>query len=122
MNCEYDLTTRLFGNGNPHVVLLGSGASLAALPDGDASGKKVPSLDDLPSIAGEKWQYLVARAKPPTGDFETQYSYLRETRAFDSELDEVDVAIEEYMAALALPDKPNLYDYLVLSLRSKDLV
>jgi hypothetical protein len=36
----------------PHVVLLGAGASRAAFPHGDATGKRLPVMDDLVDIVG----------------------------------------------------------------------
>jgi hypothetical protein len=35
------------GMGRPHVVLLGAGASRAALPNGDANEKLLPLMDDF---------------------------------------------------------------------------
>ncbi len=36
----------------PHVVLLGAGASRAAFPTGDVSGKRLPVMDDLVQTIG----------------------------------------------------------------------
>jgi hypothetical protein len=30
-----------------HIVILGAGASIAAFPDGDANGKKLPTMENL---------------------------------------------------------------------------
>jgi hypothetical protein len=35
------------GIGRPHVVLLGAGASLAALPNGDKRGRKPPLMTNF---------------------------------------------------------------------------
>jgi hypothetical protein len=37
---------------SPHVVLLGAGASLAAFPNGDANGNKLPLMNDLIATVG----------------------------------------------------------------------
>ena len=34
-------------NHHPHVVILGAGASLAAFPDGDKNGRKLPLMNDI---------------------------------------------------------------------------
>ncbi|HBD7214869.1 TPA: hypothetical protein K1Y51_001717, partial [Legionella pneumophila] len=34
----------------PHVVLLGAGASLAALPNGDANKKQLPLMNNLVEV------------------------------------------------------------------------
>lgn len=37
---------------HPHVVLLGAGASRAAFPNGDRSGKSIPLMNDLVDVLG----------------------------------------------------------------------
>ena len=37
---------------SPHVVLLGAGASRAAFPNGDATGQRIPLMDDLVDVVG----------------------------------------------------------------------
>ena len=37
---------------NPHVVILGAGASLAACPDGDAYGNRLPVMTNLIETTG----------------------------------------------------------------------
>jgi len=49
----------------PHVVILGAGASKAAFLGGDKYGKSVPLLDHLPDIIGPSWKELVIEAQPP---------------------------------------------------------
>lgn len=36
----------------PHVVVLGAGASLAAFPNGDAQGRRLPLMRDLAELIG----------------------------------------------------------------------
>ena len=38
--------------GGPHVVVIGAGASVAALPNGDSSGKTLPVIDNLVEVVG----------------------------------------------------------------------
>ena len=53
-------------------------------------------------------------------DFEGAYSELFDRG--DPLVAQLDVRIREYVADLRLPDAPNLYDYLNLSLRAKDVI
>jgi hypothetical protein len=122
MNIGDDLRTNVFGNGRPHIVVLGAGASLAALPDGDRHGRKIPLLNDLPSIAGEDWREIVEEANPPEGNFEAQYSWICESGFYTDKLQRVEERILDFFASLELPDEPTIYDYLLLSLRQKDVV
>ncbi len=36
----------------PHVVILGTGASIAAFPEGDRNGRLIPSMANLIEITG----------------------------------------------------------------------
>ena len=104
----------------PHVVLLGAGASRAALPHGDKSGRAVPLMrevaDEL-SLADLFPDDLKALAAT---DFEAAYSKLVDQG--HAVVDELNELIREYFSRLRLPDEPNRYDYLLLSLRGKDAV
>ena len=109
-------------NGAPHVVILGAGASRAALPDGDANGRKLPLMADFEELVPVS--PLLEEAGLPTlsGDFEAVYSALAadpELRGIRSRVDDV---VYQYFDALRLPDYPTLYDHLILGLRSKDVV
>ena len=106
----------------PHVVILGAGASKAALPDGDANGRLIPLMDELPEILGDPWQTLVEDAKLEGVSFETQMTLLYENKAFRSCLTAIENMLSEYFSSLALPDHPTVYDCLILGLREKDVI
>jgi hypothetical protein len=106
----------------PHVVILGAGASKAAMPEGDKSGKAIPLMEDLPEILGNDWKRLVHEAEPPQGNFEATFSWIRKNGNFESQLSEIQKSIESYFQDLELPDHPTIYDYLVLGLRGKDVL
>jgi len=40
-------------NWGRHVVILGAGASVAAFPQGDAYGRKLPTMDGLIELLGK---------------------------------------------------------------------
>lgn len=58
----------------------------------------------------------------PQTNFEALYSMLDTSGQHQELLARIDKAVFEYFADLELPDTPTLYDYLVLSLRPKDLI
>jgi hypothetical protein len=106
----------------PHVVLLGAGASLAAFPDGEASGRRLPVLNDLvQTIPG--LQQLIAEAKvSPAENFENAYSRIRGNPDLASVATRIEEAVRVYFSEMRLPDRPTLYDHLVLCLRQKDVI
>ena len=66
------------GNNRPHVVILGSGASIAAFPEGDANGKTLPDMDNLIEVVGLKGILDRAGVEYQGQDFEAVYSELYE--------------------------------------------
>jgi hypothetical protein len=116
------LMSKPFAHALPHVVILGSGASKAAMSGGDKSGKMIPLMDDLPQILGNDWKKLVKEAKPPEGSFESNFSWMRKKGNFFSQLSNIETLIKNYFCDLELPDNPTIYDYLVLGLREKDVI
>lgn len=106
----------------PHVVILGAGASKAAFEDGDANGRLVPLMNELPEVLGETWRSLVEEANLTMVGFEAQFTQLRESSKQHARLDEVEGILLDYFSSLTLPQHPTIYDYLVLGLRQKDVI
>lgn len=105
----------------PHLVLLGAGASRAALPNGDKHGRPVPLLRDVAEALSLKRYFPHELQDLAVENFEAAYS-----RLFDAgpspALSEVDRLVRDYFSELELPDEPNLYDVLNLSMRRKDVI
>lgn len=106
--------------GRPHVVLLGAGASKAAIPDGDKNGMHVPLLRDVAIDLDLFRKFPDDLGKLAETDFEAAYSRLADSDA--EELSEINDLVSEYFTQLELPDEPNLYDVLQLCLREKDAI
>ena len=106
----------------PHVVILGAGASKAAFGGGDAKGRLVPLMNELPEVLGDQWRDLVEEANLTGLDFETQFTQLRESAMQPARVDNIERLLLDYFSGLALPDAPTIYDYLVLGLRQKDVI
>jgi hypothetical protein len=104
----------------PHVVILGAGASKAALPSGDRDGRAVPLLPEVAAILDLKEHFPEDLRDLAGSDFEAAYS-----RLYDSDRDAVepiDVKVREYFQDLELPETVTAYDVLLLCLRPKDRV
>ncbi|MGG3987233.1 hypothetical protein [Bacillus smithii] len=103
-----------------HVVILGAGASLATtIPtNGDRNGKRLPIMNNLIKVIGI--EDLVHDFK--SDNFEDIYSELYSKRDYTEVLETIEKSVYDYFSSLELPDEPTIYDYLVLSLRRKDVI
>ena len=104
----------------PHVVILGAGASKAACMEGDKNGKILPLMGDLTEVLGltkllRNWNIN------PNQNFEEIFSDLYKQDK-TCEIKEIETIVENYFKQLELPDQPTIYDHLVLSLREIDLI
>jgi hypothetical protein len=108
--------------GRPHIVLLGAGASRAAFPNGERNGRLLPLMSDFIDVIGIKSLLETKRANPGERNFEDSYSALALNPKMADLRNAVDSAVLEYFSSLELPDAPTLYDYLILSLRPKDVI
>ncbi|MEA4863291.1 MAG: hypothetical protein AB7F40_07965 [Victivallaceae bacterium] len=106
----------------PHLVILGAGASLAALPDGDLNGYKLPLMKNFASITGIDVLLREAEIPEPYDDFEALYSDIIANPALSELTEDINTYIDQYFSKLELPTEPTLYDLLVLSLRPKDVI
>lgn len=109
-------------NAAPHVVILGAGASLAAFPNGDAGGRRLPLMRNLVEIV--QLESLLRDNGVTTGfdDFESLYDSLAGAGGKADLLAKLEAAIRAYFSDMRLPDQVTIYDLLLLSLREKDLI
>jgi hypothetical protein len=106
-----------------HVVILGAGASKACCIDKpERNGKSIPLMNDLPEIIdlSEELKDLTDDLK--NQDFEKIFSTLFDKEPGSKRLQTIENKIYKYFSSLELPESPTIYDYLVLSLRKKDLI
>jgi hypothetical protein len=108
-------------NHSPHVVILGAGASRAAFPNGDANGKRLPLLAELPDCLNLQLA-IKSAGFSANEDFESVYDKVATSGCCPTLKDEIESRVRSYFEALAIPDTPTLYDYLLLSLRKDDLI
>ncbi|MEO7214920.1 hypothetical protein [Mucilaginibacter sp.] len=119
-----DEIERVRGNGT-HVVLLGAGASIAStIKNSEKNGRSLPAMNNIIQVLGME-QIVAGLPKELTNlsaDFEKFYSLLVQHKEFEDQQQLIEKTIYQYFSELELPDQPTIYDYLVLSLRPKDVI
>lgn len=105
-----------------HIVILGAGASVAAFPNGDANGKKLPTMDNFIEMLGLEPVLEREGIKNRCRNFEDIYSELYESKPSSPFLKEIEKIVYTYFENLKLPESPTMYDHLLMSLRPKDIV
>jgi hypothetical protein len=105
-----------------HLVILGAGASRAAFPKGERNGNRLPLMADFANIVPVQEVFGELDIPLKGRNFESAYSEIASNPALTSHRERLEGIIYDYFAALELPDRPTIYDYLLLSLRKKDVV
>jgi hypothetical protein len=109
-------------NHAPHVVLLGAGASIAAYLDWGSIGCKLPSMQDLIEVLDLKPFIEKSGFETEDLNFEAFYDDLASSGKHEELRVEIENRTYDYFSSMSLPDSPTIYDYLILSLREKDLI
>jgi hypothetical protein len=109
-------------NHSPHVVILGAGASLAACPNGDAYGRRLPLMRSFVEVVGLAPLLRSHGINEGYDDFEALYDRLSTDGRYGSLLAQVERTVHDYFSEMRLPAEATLYDRLLLSLRSKDVI
>jgi hypothetical protein len=109
-------------NRSPHVLILGAGASFAAFPEGDKNGLKLPLMNNLVEVIGLEGLISKYGLSYEAENFEATYDALVQSGKYGELVSEIDESVEQYFQKMELPEEATLYDYLVLSLRSKDII
>jgi len=105
----------------PHVVIVGAGASIAAVPE-DRNGRRLPDMRGLARLPEISDLFAEAEISDAESDFEAAYSRLREAGDYPEIGDRIDAVVSEFFAAVQIVEDPTIYDHLLLSLRPKDVV
>jgi hypothetical protein len=103
-------------------VILGAGASRAATPKGDRFGRRLPLMSDLIEEAGLRSILRFAGITPAEANIEAVYGKLAASSQYPDILAVVDSKIRAYFQSIEIPNHATFYDYLLLSLREKDVV
>lgn len=107
----------------PHLVLLGAGASLAAFPDGERNDLKLPLMNNFVETVDGLSDYLdECGIDYKEQNFEDLYSSLYDEPRYGKIRQTAEELIYDYFEHMELPDKPTLYDHLILSLTGRDVI
>jgi len=104
------------------VVILGAGASMAAIPNGDKNGKKTSLMKGFIKKLGMEEVIKGLDLKTTSDNLEDIYSELCMKNECKGITKELEKSIYNYFSSLIIPDKPTVYDLLLLSLTDKDLI
>lgn len=114
---------RTYFKGYSHVVILGAGASIASCKQvAERSGKVLPSMDNCLEVLGVEKKYKFLIDKLGSKNLEVIFSYLFKSNRDNVLFEELQTSLYNYFDGLRLSEIPTIYDYLILSLRSKDLI
>lgn len=113
---------QVFGGGG-HVVILGAGASIASTRrNKEANGKQLPSMDNFSEVLGLEDIIEQIPQNLRSKNFEKLYGNLHADNPNSELIKKIESRISQYFGDMKLPNEPTIYDYLVLSLRRKDLI
>ena len=105
-----------------HTVILGAGATIAAIPNGDKNGKNSSVMNGLLKKLNLEDLLWGVELQTKSENLEDIYSELYEREEYSAVVKELENRIYSYFASLELPDEPTIYDYLILSLTQKDCI
>ena len=109
-------------NCRPHVVILGAGASCAAIPTGDKYKRRIPVMKGFLNELHIDELLDGVQLSTSSDNIEDIYSELSGRPECASIVKKLEAAIVREMSNFHIPDEPTVYDYLLLSLRKKDLI
>lgn len=117
-----DRIKTVYGGGG-HVVILGAGASIAStFRNPELGGKQLPSMENFVEIVGLNDIVESLPENLQAKNFEELYSKLHKDNPNSDAIIEVEKRVYSYFSEMQLPDEATIYDYLVLSLRPRDLI
>lgn len=105
-----------------HTVILGAGATIAAIPNGDKNGRKSSLMKGL--IEKLRLQDVLkgVHLNTESNNLEDVYFELYSRHDCQDVCKELEKRLYDYFDSLELPDEPTVYDFLVLSLTRKDAI
>ena len=106
----------------PHVVLLGAGASVATIPNGDKFGHKISAMEGFIDKLGLSKVISNVNLKTTSENLEAIYSELDSREDCKEVKKQLEEAIYYYFSDIEIPNEPTIYDFLILSMRSKDYI
>lgn len=108
--------------GRPHVVILGAGATMAAIPNGDKFGRTCSVMDGFIDKLGLRDLLNRVQINTESQNLEDIYSELYSRPDCKEVVSELENRIVKQFSEFVIPDEPTVYDFLLLSLRKKDYI
>lgn len=105
-----------------HVVILGAGATVAAIPNGDKNGLKSSVMNNFIEDLGMTEIISSISLKTKSKNLEDIYTEISERPDCKTIKEKLDKKIREHFLKIEIPDSPNIYDLILLSLTNKDFV
>ncbi len=105
-----------------HTVILGAGATIAAIPYGDKFGQKSSVMNGLINKLHLEDTLSEVELKTTSDNLEDIFSELYSRSDCKEVLKLLEQRLYDYFSSLQLPDEPTIYDLLVLSLTEKDAI
>ena len=105
-----------------HTVILGAGATIAAIPNGDKYGQKSSVMNGLIKKLHLEDVLSEVELKTTSDNLEDIYSELYSRSDCKEVLNVLEQRLYDYFSSLQLPDEPTIYDLLILSLTDKDVI
>jgi len=113
-------------NGNiiaPHIVILGAGASIALTKeDKELYYNELPSMNNLVEKVGLEGLLDTYNIDYKDKNFEILFEELSLNPELTALTKQIEDEIYKYFYTMKLPDKLTMYDYLIMSLTSNDVI
>lgn len=106
----------------PHVVILGAGASVAAIPKGDKNGHVISVMTGFVDKLGLSEVIDKCNLSTDSDNLEDIYMEMYDKPDCGEARSILEKKIEEYFSAFEIPYLPTVYDYLLMGLTGKDLI
>lgn len=109
--------------GGMHLVILGAGASIAScIRNPETLGQELPSMRDIGKTIFINDLLVNIPNELYSDNFEELYSNIYEWNSQTPILPIINQRIYDYFKNLYLPQTPTIYDYLIMSLRDRDVI
>ena len=117
---DYDIAEIM--RSRPHLFILGAGATKATIPNGDKYGRQSPVMENFMQEIGIDGLLDGVKLKTKSNNIEAIYSELASKPEYTDVVRQIEDGIVDHYRQMQIPEAPTLYDYLILSLRSKDCI
>ncbi|MEA4968237.1 MAG: hypothetical protein VB048_09005 [Bacteroidaceae bacterium] len=105
-----------------HTVILGAGATVATIPEGDKNGRKSSVMNGLIDKLNLNEVLKDIELKTKSDNLEDIYFELYSRPDCKSVVEELESRIYDYFSILEIPNFPTIYDFLILSLTETDAI